>query len=368
MKKKIVSLFIMALVFCCTISTASIVKNEKNNFDDYNKTKNSSNFGDTFLYPPWTYGSNWEGWDEDNAGYGGEVTCNSYGGDIYLWVWASGLWGAAGVEGFIVHHPSPNFVAPCDGYYDFTFTYSYYGYLAISASSPFEFDAVVETDIYIKFVLNVLSSPDSYVKEITLDEGEYHEDHDRDWDDTKDISFNDIYVLEGTEVFLSVTMFVDKLDASAAGVETNANGQVSLNGELKKIKVNVPCNSPPNKPSKPSGPTFCRVGNSYPYTSIATDSDDDNIYYLFDWGDGTNSGWLGPYPSGAVGKSSKTWYNANNYEIRVKAKDVNEKESVWSDSLLVSVTKSRTKTSVPLLILFEKLSNAFPMLKLLLQR
>lgn len=45
-------------------------------------------------------------------------------------------------------------------------------------------------------------------------------------------------------------------------------------------------NDPPNKPSRPAGPTSGKVGVYYKYTSCATDPDGDRIHYLFDWGDG----------------------------------------------------------------------------------
>ena len=32
--------------------------------------------------------------------------------------------------------------------------------------------------------------------------------------------------------------------------------------------------------------------------TITTDPDNDNVYVYWDWDDGTNSGWLGPYTSG----------------------------------------------------------------------
>ena len=40
---------------------------------------------------------------------------------------------------------------------------------------------------------------------------------------------------------------------------------------------------------------------------VATDPDGDNVLYYIDWGDGTNSGWLGPYPSGQQASAQKTW-------------------------------------------------------------
>ncbi|MEA2054745.1 MAG: PKD domain-containing protein [Candidatus Thermoplasmatota archaeon] len=99
-------------------------------------------------------------------------------------------------------------------------------------------------------------------------------------------------------------------------------------------------NQPPNKPDRPSGPTSGRVGTSYTYSSSTIDPDGDQIYYWFDWGDGINSGWLGPYDSGQSVNASHTWSEKGTYGIKVKAKDVNGVESEWSDSLAVSMPKS----------------------------
>ena len=66
-------------------------------------------------------------------------------------------------------------------------------------------------------------------------------------------------------------------------------------------------NVPPNKPATPSGEASGKVGVSYVYESSTTDIDGDQIYYLFDWGDGTDSGWVGPYDSGDICQESHIW-------------------------------------------------------------
>jgi len=98
-------------------------------------------------------------------------------------------------------------------------------------------------------------------------------------------------------------------------------------------------NSPPDKPERPSGPSSGNIGVSYSYSSHAVDRDGDLIYYLFDWGDGSNSGWLGPYNSSQDVNASHTWSEIGSYNIKVKVKDVNGAESEWSDPLPVSMPK-----------------------------
>jgi hypothetical protein len=112
-------------------------------------------------------------------------------------------------------------------------------------------------------------------------------------------------------------------------------------------------NRPPDKPSKPSGPTSGRVGTSYSYSSSTIDPDGDQIYYLFDWGDGTTSGWKGPYNSGDLATESHVWHAPGTYSIKVKAKDVHGEESVWSDVLGISMPKNKHLGN-PLLVKFLK--------------
>lgn len=54
-------------------------------------------------------------------------------------------------------------------------------------------------------------------------------------------------------------------------------------------------------------------------------------------GDGTNSGWLGPYGSGETVCADHSWDMNGTYEIRVKAKDEDGLESPWSDPLVVLI-------------------------------
>ena len=124
-------------------------------------------------------------------------------------------------------------------------------------------------------------------------------------------------------------------------------------------------NSAPNKPDTPYGQIGGDINVEYTYTSTTTDIDEDQIFYWFDWGDGTNSGWVGPYDSGITGNAKHKWTTEGTYNIRVKAKDTFDAESEWSDSL--SVTMPRTVGfRLFLLQFFEHYPNMFPILKYLI--
>ena len=95
---------------------------------------------------------------------------------------------------------------------------------------------------------------------------------------------------------------------------------------------------PPLKPSKPVGKTLAIWNRDYSYTSSTTDPNGDQIYYLFDWGDGSTSGWLGPFASGQTATGTHSWTVLGEYSIKVKAHDVWGAASPASDPLSVTVT------------------------------
>lgn len=114
------------------------------------------------------------------------------------------------------------------------------------------------------------------------------------------------------------------------------------NGSIWTFQTEISTNNPPNKPNRPSGPTSGEIGASYSYSSSTIDIDGDTLYYLFDWGDGSKSNWIGPYESGQIVNASHVWNREGNYSIKVKAKDTYGAESEWSDPLVVSMPKTFT--------------------------
>jgi hypothetical protein len=85
-------------------------------------------------------------------------------------------------------------------------------------------------------------------------------------------------------------------------------------------------NTPPLKPII-EGPKNGETGQEYVYVVTSTDFHRNNIYYTFDWGDSNNSGWIGPYNSGAECEAKHAWDAKGDYTIRVKAKDIYDAES-----------------------------------------
>jgi len=99
-------------------------------------------------------------------------------------------------------------------------------------------------------------------------------------------------------------------------------------------------NLPPEDPQKPSGESEGVTKVEYTFSSSTTDPEGEQILYLFDWGDNTTSEWLGPYNSGYTVNSVHAWDDQGDYEIRVKAKDINGSESGWSDPHSIHILKA----------------------------
>lgn len=98
-------------------------------------------------------------------------------------------------------------------------------------------------------------------------------------------------------------------------------------------------NLPPNKPTI-TGPLSGKIEIEYTYKGLSNDANGDQLFYLFDWGNGMTSLILGPYESGVECSTSNIWFEEGNYEIKVKAIDEHGAESEWSDPLTVSMPKS----------------------------
>ena len=128
------------------------------------------------------------------------------------------------------------------------------------------------------------------------------------------------------------------------------------------VKVSDYENQRPDKPAKPDGQTTGKPGREYTYSSMATDPDGENLYYIWDWGDGNYSYWLGPHGSGETAEASHVWERKGDYSVRVKAKDIYGGESIWSDPLSVKMPKS-----LPIVDLFLGFLEKHPYLFFLLQ-
>lgn len=110
--------------------------------------------------------------------------------------------------------------------------------------------------------------------------------------------------------------------------------------EIAGLAIPYTLSPPPEKPERPEGPIRGKPDVEYTYTTTTTDPDGDQVYYKWSWDDGTYSGWLGPYNSGAIGTGSHSWSVLGTYDIKVKAKDIHGAQSDWSDALTISIIEN----------------------------
>jgi hypothetical protein len=123
----------------------------------------------------------------------------------------------------------------------------------------------------------------------------------------------------------------------------------------------------PAKPQTPTGQVNGSINTDYTYTSSSTDPDGDKISYMFDWGDGTFSSWIGPQNSGTPVSAPKSWPTKGTYQIKVVAKDTHGVLSDWSDPLTVTMPVKKDFPGYSFLEwLFERFPHAFPILRHLL--
>jgi len=139
----------------------------------------------------------------------------------------------------------------------------------------------------------------------------------------------------------------------------------SQSGFSAALTVVIYGNNQPNKPTI-SGPTSGKTGKSYTYSAHTIDPDGDQVFYWFDWDDGTTSGWKGPYNSGQTESVSHVWNAKGTYQVKVKSKDINGVESVWSNPLPISMPNYKAMDLLFLRFL-ERHPHIFPILRRILE-
>jgi len=100
----------------------------------------------------------------------------------------------------------------------------------------------------------------------------------------------------------------------------------------------------PETPDAPDGPDEWIQYVECEFSAVTTDPEGEGIYYLFNWGDGNFSEWLGPYPSGQIMDASYAWAELGDYEVKVRARDIWGVVSNWSDGTIISIVENEPPT------------------------
>ena len=133
-------------------------------------------------------------------------------------------------------------------------------------------------------------------------------------------------------------------------------------------------NTPPQTPATPSGPESGDFKEEHTYTTSALDFDMDDLYFRFDWGDGSISDWTGPFESIETISMNHKWNRKGDYEIKAQVKDDPDGdgdlsdgiESEWSDPNTVSMPRVRSVYPV-INNLLRRIANMLPILNFLLE-
>jgi len=134
---------------------------------------------------------------------------------------------------------------------------------------------------------------------------------------------------------LSETIGLLNTEVSDSDIYRHLFYEITLFGDpqlaLKKPSL-FSGNHPASTPTQPLGLGDGLPSTKYTFSTSAIDEDGDQLFYKWDWDDGTHTCWLGPYDSNETVNASHKWLSSSpqKYYVRVKARDTNGSEGEWS--------------------------------------
>jgi len=170
---------------------------------------------------------------------------------------------------------------------------------------------------------------------------------------------------DGDNVVDKWTDFYDSGDTASVTYLWNSVGTYNVkvkaedsNGKQSEFSdeliVIVSQNNPPEEPQIHFNHNSGRPGISYTISTTSTDPDGDKIYYMFDWGENTDTGWIGPYESGARAKITHVFEIHGTYKVKVKAIDDPNDDgdnsdglaSPWSEELTLKIYEPELEVKI----------------------
>ena len=133
----------------------------------------------------------------------------------------------------------------------------------------------------------------------------------------------------------------------------------ALNVNLTDKQNSTMDNHPPGLP-RITGPTYVSPGMHY-WKFEAIDSDNDNLSYQVDWGDGYYDTWYGWYASSEEITIGHDYQTYGKFPLMARAKDTNNATGEWA-GISVWIPKNKQIINQPFLYLLEQ----FQMLERLL--
>jgi C1A family cysteine protease len=109
------------------------------------------------------------------------------------------------------------------------------------------------------------------------------------------------------------------------------------------------------------GPSRIKIGEEYTFTASTPETDGEAYYWFFDWGDGSNSDWLGPYGPNDSVSISHIWDKKGEVNVKVRYME----DEIYSDFSTLGLPVQKNELST---ILFFYLSINSPQFLSLLLR
>jgi len=150
------------------------------------------------------------------------------------------------------------------------------------------------------------------------------------------------------EIYFNGGWFHNAIGALASAPPSQSGGGLTAttyNGYPRVYYLGI--NDPPYTPSIPSGPTIGTPGDTYSYSTSATDPDEDWVKYTFRWDRRDATLLTQYYPPGSSPVVNHIWSKEGTYNVSAMATDSHGATSGWSSQLAVTIKYPPKKPSIP---------------------
>jgi len=131
-------------------------------------------------------------------------------------------------------------------------------------------------------------------------------------------------------------------DASPVIADLNGFGQLFICFENGLHSLG---SLPPDVPTLEGGPEGeGEVNVSYIFEAHTVEHDGQDVYYLIDWGDGTDSHWI-PAANDETIFEAHSWTQPGYYEVKARAMDTDDYMSDWCEPMMVHINRLRVDIS-----------------------
>ncbi len=199
-----------------------------------------------------------------------------------------------------------------------------------SASNPYgnvpQLDIILNSTGTIDFSIFVLYCGFTLQTESMYNDGEWH---------YVEIYYNGITTYPTVKIYVDdeldveLTQWVcnfDDNDVNKFKMGRNSNDStVFFDGKIDEFKFIKYPGGNDQSPPEIYGPIEGNKSEEYEFSFITNDPEGDDIWLLVDWGDGTDTGWIGPYESGEEVILTHQWSEAGLFKIKAKSMDI------WDD-------------------------------------